>query len=133
MNKILLDTNAYSGFMAGEKIVFDYIIEAETIYVSTVMIGELYAGFRGGKKYSANCAELKAFLSKEGIKIIDVTIETSEIFGEVKFELKKRGKMIPLNDIWIAAHTIETGSKLITKDTHFLNIPGLRLWDEIVK
>jgi len=132
MNKILLDTNAYSGFMAGEKIIFDYIIEAETIYISTVMVGELYAGFRGGKKYIANCAELKNFLSKDGIKIINVTIETSEIFGEIKSELKKRGKMIPLNDIWIAAHAIETGSKLITKDMHFQNIPGLRLWDEIV-
>ena len=126
-----LDTNAYSGFMAGDKRVFDYIIDSETIYISTIMLGELYAGFRGGKKYSANCAELKIFLSKEGIRIINVTIETSEIFGDVKAQLKKKGKMIPLNDIWIAAHAIETGSKLITRDKHFTDIPGLRVWDEL--
>ena len=51
MTKILLDTNAYSEFMSGNKLVFDYIIEAEEVYLSTVMIGELFAGFHGGKKY----------------------------------------------------------------------------------
>lgn len=73
----------------------------------------------------------KKNLSKEGIRIINVTIETSEVFGDLKAQLKKKGKMIPLNGIWIAAHAIETGSKLITKDKHFTDIPGLRVWDEL--
>ena len=76
-------------------------------------------------------AQLKLFLLKDGIRTIDVTIETSEIFGEIKNELSKKGKMIPLNDIWIAAHTIETGSKLLTYDAHFKNITRLRVWDEL--
>lgn len=130
MTKILLDTNAYSEFMSGNKLVFDYIIEAEIIYLSTIMIGELFAGFQGGKKYTQNKEDFKKFISKDGIKILNVTIETSEIFGEIKAELSKKGKMIPLNDIWIAAHTIETGSKLITYDSHFKQINGLRIWEE---
>jgi len=36
---------------------------------------------------------------------------------------------LPINDIWIAAHTIETGSLLITYDDHFKNIENIRLWD----
>jgi tRNA(fMet)-specific endonuclease VapC len=131
MTKILLDTNAYSEFMSGNKLVFDYLIEAETIYISTVMIGELFAGFQGGKKYTQNKEELKIFLNKNGVQIVNVTIETAEIFGEIKSELSKKGKMIPLNDIWIAAHTIETGSKIITFDSHFKNINGLRVWNEL--
>ena len=131
MTKILLDTNAYSEFMSGNKFVFDYIIEAEEIYLSTVMLGELFAGFQGGKKYLRNKEDLKSFISKDGIKIINVSIETAEIFGEIKSELSKKGKMIPLNDIWIAAHTIETGSKLITLDSHFKQINGLRIWEEL--
>jgi tRNA(fMet)-specific endonuclease VapC len=131
MTKILLDTNAYSEFMSGNQSVFNYIIEAEEIYLSTVMIGELFAGFQGGKRYTKNKEDLKTFIDKDGIKIINVSIETAEIFGEIKSELSKKGKMIPLNDIWIAAHAIETGSKLITYDAHFKQIKGLRLWDEI--
>ena len=131
MTKVLLDTNAYSAFMAGDQRVLEYIVEAEAVHISTIVIGELYAGFHGGDKLIQNKEELKAFLSKDGIKIIDVTMETAEIFGEIKSGLSKKGKMIPLNDIWIAAHSIETGSKLITYDEHFKNINGLRIWEEI--
>jgi len=129
MTKILLDTNAYSGFMSGNKLVFDYIIEAEEIYMSTVMIGELFAGFIGGKRYIQNREDLKIFLQKEGVKILNVSIETAEIFGELKAELSRKGKMIPLNDIWIASHAIETGSKIVTFDSHFKHISGLRIWE----
>lgn len=131
MTKILLDTNAYSGFMSGSQLVFDYIVESEIVYISTIMLGELFTGFQGGKKYSKNKEDLKTFLNKDGVKILDVTIETSEIFGEIKALLSKKGKMIPLNDIWIAAHAIETGSKLITFDSHFKSIDGLRIWKEL--
>jgi tRNA(fMet)-specific endonuclease VapC len=131
MTKIILDTNAYSGFMSGDQLVFDYIVESEIVYISTIMLGELFAGFHGGKRFSKNKNDLKTFLNKDGIKVIDVSIETSEIFGEIKAELSKKGKMIPLNDIWIAAHAIETGAKLITYDTHYKNIDGLRLWEEL--
>jgi predicted nucleic acid-binding protein len=129
MTKILLDTNAYSEFMSGNKLVFEYIIEAEEVYLSTVMLGELFAGFHGGKKCTKNKEDLKIFIEKDGIKIINVSLETAEIFGEIKSGLSKKGKMIPLNDIWIAAHTIETGSKLITFDSHFKQISGLRIWE----
>ena len=131
MTKILLDTNAYSSFLSGDKSVFDYIVEAEVIYISTIVIGELFAGFHGGGKLSQNREELKSFLKKDGVEVIDVTIETAEIFGEIKAGLSKKGKMIPLNDIWIAAHSIETGSKLVTYDKHFKNISGLRIWEEL--
>ncbi len=48
------------------------------------MIGELFAGFYCGSKFSQNRSELKTFLTKEGVTVIDVSIETAEIFGEIK-------------------------------------------------
>lgn len=131
MTKILLDTNAYSEFMSGNQLVLNYIIEADTIFLSTIMIGELFAGFQGGRKSTLNKQYFSSFLNKPGIQILNVSIETAEIFGEVKAALSKKGKMIPLNDIWIAAHAIETGSKLITFDSHFKSISGLRIWDNL--
>jgi tRNA(fMet)-specific endonuclease VapC len=131
VTKILLDTNAHSGFMAGDQRVFDAIVESRDVYVSTIVIGELFAGFRGGTRFQENKLELKQFLSKPGVQIIEVSMETAEIFGEIKNALRTKGTMIPLNDIWIAAHTIETGSKLITFDLHFRTIAGLRVWEQI--
>lgn len=48
-----------------------------------------------------------------------------------KILLKMTGIPIPLNDVWLGAHAIETGAVLITYDQHFNNIAGLRLWDYV--
>jgi predicted nucleic acid-binding protein len=48
-----------------------------------------------------------------------------------KDSLRKSGNPLPVNDVWIGAHTLETGSVLVTYDRHFCAIPGLRLWDEL--
>ena len=50
-------------------------------------------------------------------------METAEIFGRLKSALKKKGTPVPVNDLWIAAHSIETGSFLLSFDMHFQSIP----------
>lgn len=72
---------------------------------------------------------LRRFLDKSTVQILTATNETSEVFGIIKSELKKQGKPIPINDVWVAAHALETGSVLITYDKHFSHVPGIRLWD----
>ena len=47
----------------------------------------------------------------------------------LKTDLKDSGTPIPINDVWIAAHAMETGSVLISYDTHFTMVAGLRLWN----
>lgn len=129
MKKMLLDTNAYTGLLSGDERVLDYISKAQVVLMSVIVIGELHAGFRGGLKQSQNNELLQKFLKKSIVETIDVTIETAEIFGMVKGNLKKAGTPLPINDIWIAAQAIEMGSILISFDSHFHKIPGLRIWD----
>ena len=45
MNRILLDTNAYTAFLTGNELVLNALTEAETAFFSAIVIGELYAGF----------------------------------------------------------------------------------------
>ena len=129
--KIVLDTNAYTRLLIGEEDVLDIIGMADTIYMSIFVLGELYAGFAGGRKERKNKETLNRFLLKPTAKILNATAETAEVFSEVKQNLKKAGTPIPINDVWIAAHAIETGSTIITYDSHFKNVAGLRLWDGI--
>ena len=131
MKSIILDTNAYTRLLTGEEDVLDVIGTAETVYMSIFVLGELYAGFAGGTKERANKDTLDRFLRKPSVKILNATSETAEVFGMVKQELKKAGTPLPINDVWIAAHTLETGSTLITYDGHFKNIPGIRRWNKI--
>ncbi len=35
---------------------------------------------------------------------------------------------IPINDVWIASHGLESGATVITYDGHFKHVSGLRIW-----
>jgi len=128
MNSLLLDTNAYTGLIKGDTVIYEQITQADIVYMSVIILGELYTGFYGGSKPDWNISVLKDFLEKETIKIINVTHETAKIFGRIKNELRQKAKMIPINDIWIAAQAIETNSILLTRDKHFANISALKMW-----
>lgn len=128
MNHVLIDTNAYSALMGGDRDVLDVIADADTVYMSVFVIGELLAGFKNGTRENENRELLEVFLSKPTIRIISATFDTSEFFASIKDNLRKSGKPIPINDIWIAAHCMESGSMLITYDKHFSEIPGLLVW-----
>ena len=131
MKKVLLDTNAYSGLLRGDGQVLDVLAKAEIVYVSAVVLGELFAGFRGGSRYVENTQRLERFMERPQVALLSVGLETADVFGAVKHQLKQDGKPIPLNDVWIASHALETGAVLITYDQHFKNVAGLRLWNGI--
>jgi tRNA(fMet)-specific endonuclease VapC len=131
MKKILLDTNAYVHYLRGNEKVMTYLAQADCVYMSVFVLGELLAGFRAGGKEKDNRRILERFLLKSTVTVLDGTMETADIFGLVMASLKKSGTPIPINDVWIAAHALETGSILVTYDEHFASVPGLRLWDEL--
>lgn len=128
MNSILLDTNAYTGYLTGDKQVLEFLAEADIVYISVFVAGELYAGFRGGSKYRENIINLDSFVNKPRVEFLNANRTTADIFGQIKETLKVAGTPLPINDIWIAAHALETGSVLLTYDKYFAKIQGLRLW-----
>jgi len=131
VKSVVLDTNAYIKFLTGDEKVLGAMGKADTVYMSVIVLGELYAGFKGGSKEHKNKLILEKFLQKSTVKILDITHETSEVFGQIKNTLKTRGTPLPINDIWIASNAVETGSVIVTYDNHFKKITGIRLWDEL--
>jgi len=131
MSKVVLDTNAYSRLLAGDDLVKDRLEKASIVYLSVIVIGELLAAFRSGSKERKNRQLLEKFINMSAVSVVNVTADTSDAYADIIYSLKKKGFPIPMNDVWVAAHTVETGSKLITFDKHFLNISGLRLWSEL--
>ncbi len=131
MKKILLDTNAYVRFLGGDQQILEALGRADVVFMSIFVLGELNAGIRGGNKAQANKKILQEFLEKPTVRVLDATAETADVFGMVKDALKKAGTPLPVNDIWIGAHALETGAIVITYDRHFTKIQGLRLWDSL--
>lgn len=127
--KVLLDTNAYSFLAAGNKDIYQLAKHAETVFMSTIVLGELYAGFARGSKKRKNHVLLDAFLADSNVRILKVSQETSKLYGLILTELFEKGRPTPTNDIWIAAHVRETGALLITYDNHFKEISDIRTAD----
>ncbi len=122
---ILLDTSAYSALQRGRQSVLDVMRRSETVAVSAVVLGELYSGFRAGSRCAENTAQLTRFLSKPSVRVLSVTEETALRYAEVDVYLRRNGRPIPRNDVWIAATALEHGLHLLTLDTHFREIPLL--------
>lgn len=130
MRKILPDTNALAELFDGDEKILSALAEAESVLLSVFVLGELYAGFKAGNKEKQNKEVIKRFLGKPTVAVLDATEETAEVYAQVKAGLRKAGRPIPTNDVWIAAQALESGAVLLTFDSHFRSVPGLRIWDE---
>ena len=123
--KILLDTNAYSALRRGRSEVVEYVRRSEEVLLSAVVVGELLFGFRNGSRYEENVRALQDFLEDANVRLLPVTWATADFFGRVSAVLRKKGRPIPTNDIWIAAHAMEAGADLLSSDPHFEEIDDL--------
>ena len=122
---VLLDTSAYSELGRAHQAIVDVVTRSETVALPTIVLGELHSGFRAGNRSAENAAYLARFLSKPSVRVLNVTEETALRYAEIVVYLRKRGRPIPTNDVWIAAVALEHGLQLVTLDAHFREIPLL--------
>ena len=122
---VLLDTSAYSALQRGRQPILDVMRRSETVSVSAVVLGELYSGFRAGNRWAESTRQLAQFLSKPSVRVLNVTEETALRYAEVDVHLRRKGRPIPRNDVWVAAVALEHGLQLLTLDVHFREIPLL--------
>jgi tRNA(fMet)-specific endonuclease VapC len=123
--RVLLDTNAYTALFRGDAGVAARVRAAEQVLVSAVVVGELLFGFRNGSRYESNRQDLDSFLANPYVSLLPVTIVTADRFGRIAAALKRKGRPLPTNDIWIAAHAMESGAELLSFDHHFAEVDGL--------
>lgn len=126
MRPILLDTNAYSDFMLGKANIVEIIALADHIYLSSTVLGELLSGFVVSKREAQNRLELTKFLRSPRVEILSITDRTADFYATIYANLRRKGRPIPSNDMWIAASAMECGAILITRDSHFAHIENLR-------
>jgi tRNA(fMet)-specific endonuclease VapC len=123
--KLLLDTNAYTALLCGHDDVARRVRAAEQILMSVVVVGELLFGFRNGSRYEANRRELEEFLASPFVSLLPVGMVTADRFGRIAADLKRKGRPLPTNDVWIAAQAMESGADLLSFDRHFGEVDGL--------
>lgn len=123
--RVLLDTSAYSALHRGDTRILEVLRQSSLVGISAVVLGELRSGFRQGNRAAENEAELVSFLMRPSVRVLDLTSDTALQYAEVDVYLRKKGRPIPRNDVWIAASAREHGLVLVTTDQHFRQIPLL--------
>ena len=124
-----LDTSAYSGFVRGDASLKKWFKGSNKIIVPTIVIGELRAGFAAGSKTNENEELLARFLSSPNVEVVTITDTTTKAFANIFAELRRLGKPIGTDDMWIAAITVELDIPLLTLDSDFPRVSQLKLLD----
>jgi predicted nucleic acid-binding protein len=125
VSRILLDTSAYSAILRGDMRVARAMQEADEIAISTIVLGELKAGFRKGRHRERNEEELAEFLASPRVRVLGLAEETADRYAVILDSLRSAGNPIPTNDVWIAATAMQHGFRILTTDQHFRKIPQI--------
>ena len=125
MAKLLIDTNIYVAFKRDDAQVVNLLRQATAIAINSVVLGELLAGFLGGRRERENRRELDLFLDSPRVSLLPLDEGTANFFALLFNQLKNQGTPIPTNDIWIGASAMQHGLALASLDNHFSRIAGL--------
>lgn len=123
--KYLLDTNIVIALWGGDNDVVRQFNQNMLVYVPSYVFGELYYGAKKSARSDLNLARIDEFASS--VEMIDVDFRDARLYGEIKDQLRKNGRPIPENDIWIAALAMRHELTLVTRDAHFQSVQGLKI------
>jgi tRNA(fMet)-specific endonuclease VapC len=121
--RVLLDTNIVIALFAKEAVVQQRLAAVDEVFVSSIVLGELYYGAQKSSQGETNIARVKTFAAANAVLGCDTA--TAQYYGAIKNRLRTKGHPIPENDIWIAATTQQYQLTLVTRDEHFQAVEGL--------
>ena len=127
VSRLVLDTSAYSHFRRGHAGVIDALARAERVLIPMTVLGELEAAFELGSRARDNRRVLDDFLAEPFVDLLDITASVARHYGRVFSTLTRACAPLPVNDVWIAAATLDCGGTLLTFDRDFDRIPGMDL------
>jgi tRNA(fMet)-specific endonuclease VapC len=124
---LALDTSGYALFDAGFAPAVEQMERATQLAIPTIALGELLSGFRKGSRMRQNIARLEEFVETFDVQWLEVTPAVAERYAQIHDHLRRRGKPLPTNDLWIAACCLAADAALLTSDPHFQRVEHLRI------
>ena len=121
---MILDTNALSAAADREPSALVIVSEAESIAVPVIVLGEYRLGIAQSRHRVSYENWLQEWIS--AVTILDIDEETAQSYAALGLELKRKGRPIPTNDLWIAALCRQHVLPIVSRDQHFDLVPGIR-------
>jgi predicted nucleic acid-binding protein len=124
---MIIDTNALSAAADDDSSLIAILARAEQMAIPVIVLGE----YRYGIAQSRHRATYERWL--EGLlrdcMVLDINEPTTHYYAEINVELKRLGKPIPTNDLWIAALCRQHALPLLSRDRHFDAVAGTKRID----
>jgi tRNA(fMet)-specific endonuclease VapC len=123
--EMALDTSVAIRFLNGDSAVTAKVLSRLEIVLPVVVAGELLFGAENSARALQNLPQYLEFIS--ACIVMPMGIETARSYAHTRLALKRKGRPIPMNDVWIAAQCLEQGWVLVTDDQDFNYVDGLVL------
>ena len=121
---MILDTNARSAYLDSAPEAVEIVSEARELAIPVIVAGEFAFGITQSRHRDAYERSLQRILDRS--TVLEIGIETARHYAAIRLELKGAGNPIPANDVWIAALSRQHGMSVMSRDTHFDFVSGLR-------
>ena len=122
--EFIADTSAVIALLRGDAEA-EGKIAGKTFALTFISIAELSLGILKSSKREASWLRVRQLLHDR--PVFHPTAFTATIYARIYFDLQRKGTLIPINDIWIAALAIEAGLPILARDEHFSRVSGLRV------
>ena len=121
---MILDTNALSAYFDGVPEAIATVDAGPSVELPVIVLGEYRFGILQSRRRVLYEEWLSGFLLTTSV--LPISEETTRHYADVRLELKAAGRPIPSNDIWVAALARQHRLPVLSRDTHFDRVPGLR-------
>jgi len=123
--EIALDTSIAIRFLNGDRAITERVLSLPEIILPMIAVGELLFGAENSTRSLQNLPRYLEFIS--ACVVVPLGRETATVYAQTRLALKRKGRPIPMNDVWIAAQCLEHGWGLVTDDTDFDYVDRLLL------
>jgi tRNA(fMet)-specific endonuclease VapC len=121
--RALVDTNVIIGLFSGDPVIEQNLESKMALFLCVPVLGELRYGALASTRVEQNLARLDEF--GKTVQLLPCDSQTAICYSAVRFDLRKKGRPIPENDVWIAAIARQHKLMLVSRDAHFQGIDGL--------
>lgn len=123
--EIALDTSIAIRFLNGDAAITERVLTLPEIVLPMVVVGELLFGAENSTRPLQNLPRYLEFIS--ACVVVLLGREAATVYGRTRLALKRKGRPIPMNDVWIAAQCLEHSWVLVTGDEDFDYVDSLLL------
>lgn len=120
---MILDTNALSAWLDGDRALERHLQAAERISLSPIALGEFRFGVLGSRYRTRYEQRLR--LVEQEFPPLPINGVTAAHYAALRRELAAKGRPIPWHDLWIAAQARQHRLPVLSRDEHFDVVPDL--------